>query len=147
MEVQDENKFFRKRLNYQETEVNSCEGRIMHLEDELMKLNEYLYRGGESTQDEESKEIDYPEESEHDSEHDTESCDTEDMDTEQIKAHEDCKCKFSLKAIRQRRYLRQNALSSDDILEAMETHDVPDSSCEECGQYRWECKCTVEVSD
>ena len=39
--------------------------------------------------------------------HDTESCDTEDMDTEQIKAHEDCKCKFSLKAIRQRRYLRQ----------------------------------------
>ena len=142
MEMQDENKFMRRRLNYQESEVNSCEGRIMHLEDELMKMNNYLSRGEEDSQDSDTKEIDYPED-----EHDTESCSTEDMDTEQIKAHDDCKCELSLKSIRARRLQRQNALSSDDILEAMDSRNVPDSSCEECGQYRWECQCPVEVSD
>ena len=144
MEMQDENKFMRRRLNYQETEVNSCEGRIMHLEDELMKMNQYLSRGQEDSQDSNANEIDYPED---ESDHDTESCATDDMDTEQINTHDDCKCVLSLKSIRARRLKRQNALSEDDIMEAVESRNVPDSVCEGCDYFRWECQCEVKVSD
>ena len=80
MEMQDENRFMRRRLNRQEDEVNNCEGRIMHLEDELMTMNRYLSRG-EDSQDSNGKEIDYPEESDHD----TESCATEDMGHRTVK--------------------------------------------------------------